>query len=616
MTLPLQPQRFLKAVVLLTAAAAQLFALGTARPAPMERSPIVYTVRIPAPKTHYVDVEAIVPTDGQAAVELMMAVWTPGSYLIREYERHVESMRARTPDGRPLGVEKTRKNRWRVEAGGTPRVVVTYEVYCHELTVRSNFVEDGFAMLNGAPTFVTLAGGTDRPHDVRLVLPDGWSRSATALPAAPDGQPHHYVAPDFDTLVDAPILAGGLTVHPFEVDGTPHYLVNAGDDSRWDAPRAVADLKRIVEEWRRMWGQLPYPVYYFLNVVVESGGGIEHKNCTLMMSTRWQTRTTRAYQNWLGVASHEFLHAWNVKRLRPVALGPFDYENENYTRALWVAEGVTSYYGDLALLRAGLLGRREYLERLSERTAALETHPGRLVLPLEEASFDAWIREYRPDENTVNSAVSYYTKGAAVAFLLDARIRRASGGARSLDDAMRLAYRRYAGPHGFTDAEFRRTMEEVAGEPLDSWFDQVLRTTAELDYEEALQWFGLRFAPADAPRADGHEKAWLGLATRGEPGRLVVTAVPRGTPAYGTGVSVDDEIIAIDEYRVGPGEMEELLRQFLPGDRIVLTISRRGRLQRVEMTLGAEPAKRWTFQTDPAATDEQKAHFDAWAGTR
>ncbi len=582
----------------------------------MERQPIVYTVRIPAPKTHYIDVEAIVPTDGQPAVELMMAVWTPGSYLVREYERHVESLQARTPDGRPLGVEKTRKNRWRIETPGAARIVVTYAVYCHELSVRNNFVEDDFAMLNGAPTFLTLAGGTDRPHDVRLVLPDAWSRSATALPAAADAQPHHYVARDFDTLVDSPILAGKLSIYPFEVDKTPHFLVNAGDDARWDGPRTVADLTRIVGEWRRMWGQLPYSVYYFLNVVVESGGGIEHKNCTLIMSSRWQTGTTQAYQNWLAVASHECLHAWNVKRLRPIALGPFDYENENYTRALWVSEGFTSYYGDLALSRTGLLARTDYLGRLSHLIAALQNHPGRLVLPLEEASFDAWVKEYRPDENTVNSGVSYYTKGALVAFLLDAKIRAATRGARSLDDAMRLAYRRYAGPHGFTDREFQQTMEEVAGERLEGWFDRVLHTTADLDYEEALHWFGLRFAPAEPAHAEGHEKAWLGLRTDTEPGRLLVAEVPRGTPAYGTGVSPEDEIVAIDDFRVQPGGIEELLRQYHPGDNVVMTISRRGRLLRVGLTPGAEPPQRWTLEVDPAATDEQKAHLEAWIGSR
>ena len=588
------------------------------RPAPPGRArtadPLLYTLRFPAPSTGYFEVETIVPTGGQAAVELMMAVWTPGSYLVREYEKNVEALVAQSPDGKPLAVEKSRKNRWRIQLATPPppTVTITYRVYAREMTVRNNWVEDGFAMLNGAATFLTLADGLSRPHEVRIVLPEGWKKTLTALPPAPGAEPHRYLAPDYDTLVDSPILAGNPSVHEFEVDGKMHSLVNAGDDSLWDAARTTADMSAIVSEWRRMWGFLPYPRYYFLNVITDTGGGLEHKNSTMLMTSRDQTRTRSGYISWLTLVSHEYFHAWNVKRLRPIELGPFDYESENYTRELWVAEGFTDYYGELALPRAKLVTADEYLALLSDRIETLQSEPGRLVRPLQLSSYDAWIKEYRPDENSVNSTISYYTKGGAVAFLLDARIRRATGGAKSLDDGMRLAYERYSGPRGFTDAEFRKTMAEVAGVSLDEFFARAVDSTEELDFTEALNWFGLRFRKSEPPRTERQDRAYLGIGTRTDDGRILVSQVARGTPAWNAGLNAGDEIVAMEEYRVGPGQLEERIALYRPGDRISLLVARRERLVRLEVTLGTAPGRRWTVEVDPDATPEQKAHLRAW----
>ena len=405
--------------------------------------PLRYTLRFPAPHTHYVEVEAAIPAAGQPWVELVMAVWTPGSYMVREYARHVEGMTAHTPEGRSLRVDKTRKNRWRIDTKNAATVVVTYRVYGREMSVRTNWIEDGFALLNGAPTFLTLMEEAARPYDVTLVLPEAWHSSMTGLPAAPDGAPHHYCAADFDTLVDSPILAGNPTVHRFEVDGIPHYLVNEGEGTVWDGPRSAQDVAQIVRAHRHMWGPLPYDKYVFFNLLTEAGGGLEHRNSTVLMTSRWNTRSRQGYLDWLGLVSHEFFHVWNVKRLRPIELGPFDYENEVYSKNLWIAEGVTSYYTDLGVRRAGLCTPQEFLELFSGDIERLQTTPGRLVHSLEMASYDAWIKLYRSDENTPNTSISYYTKGAIVAFLLDAKIQAATGGAQRLDDVLRLAYQRY-----------------------------------------------------------------------------------------------------------------------------------------------------------------------------
>ena len=278
-----------------------------------------------------------------------------------------------------------------------------------------------------------------------------------------------------------------------------------------------------------------------LTLVNDGGGGLEHKNSTMLMASRWATGTRRAYLSWLGLASHEYFHAWNVKRLRPVELGPFNYEEEVLTRSLWVAEGVTDYYADLALHRAGLSTREELLDAISNQIEDLQATPGRLVQSVEQASFDAWIRYYRPDENSPNVSISYYTKGAVLGFLLDAKIRAASKGAKSLDDVMRAAFEKFSGVRGFTPDEFRSVAEQVGGVSLASFWETAVEGKAELDYTEALQTFGLRFRPVEAPRSDRPGRAWLGMSTRNDAGRLVVTEVRRNTPAEAAGLNVEDE---------------------------------------------------------------------------
>ncbi|MEW4570195.1 PDZ domain-containing protein [Tautonia sp. JC769] len=594
-------------------------------------TPVRYALRFPEAGTHYVEVEAEVPTDGRPALELFMATWTPGSYLIREFSRHVEAVSARDPEGTPLPVRKVRKNRWRVESSGHDRVIVSYRVYGREMGVQTNWIDASFALINGAPTFLTPADSPPRPHEVSLELHPDWSRSITGLPDAPGGTPHRYVAENYDILVDSPIYAGNPDVYEFEVDGIPHLLVNEGEAGIWDGPRSARDVETIVRTQRDFWGSLPYDRYVFFNLLTGSGGGLEHRNSTVLMSSRWATRSRASYLNWLYLVSHEYFHTWNVKRLRPVELGPFDYENEVHTRSLWVAEGITSYYDRLFVRRAGLCSVKELLagdppragsgdDRPKNDIQRLHENPGRLVHRLEESSFDAWIKLYRRDENSANTSISYYTKGAVVAFLLDAEIRRATDDARSLDDVMRLTFERYAGDVGFSSEQFLAVVAEVAGVDLAPWFERALRSTEELDYGPALDWLGLRFAPIEGPKApeDGStadpEKGWIGLDTKIDGGRLVVSAVKRETPGFDAGFNVGDEILAIGELRVPPDGFKKRVGQYPPGETVSVLIARREQLMRLDAILAAEPPDRFRIEADPDATDEQVARRSRWLG--
>jgi predicted metalloprotease with PDZ domain len=279
----------------------------------------------------------------------------------------------------------------------------------------------------------------------------------------PGGQPNHFRAPDFDTLVDSPMVAGDLTVTEFEVDGSRHHLVEVGERGQWDSKRAAQDLEKIVRETRRFWGFLPFKRYVFLNLFRQGGGGLEHSNSTLLTSSPRMTTPTSA---WLAFVSHEYFHAFNVKRLRPVELTAFDYENPPSTTGLWISEGLTTYFGDLMVVRAGLGTTQDHLARLSSHISSLQNSPGRLVQTLEQSSLDVWNSGTSGVGRDTATKISYYVKGPVVGFLLDAKIQRATGGEKSLDDVMRLAYQRYAGERGFRAEQFRQTTEEVAGAEL------------------------------------------------------------------------------------------------------------------------------------------------------
>ena len=554
---------------------------------------IRYTVRIPQPHTHYAEIEAIFPTDGQAAIDVFLAVWTPGSYMIREYSRNIEAANG----------TKIAKNRWRIETGGAAEVTFPYRVYCREMSVRTNWIEADFALLNGAPTFVTLADRIPRPHQVTFELPPEWK---TAVSGLLEVGVSCFLAADYDTLVDSPIVLGNPDVREFEVDGIPHYVATIGAGQVFDTERAATGAQLIVRQYRKFWGSLPYSKYVFLNVLTESSGGLEHRNSMCIMGSRWAMSTPKALQSWLGLVSHEFLHVWNVKRLHPAAFDRFDYENENYTHSLWIVEGLTEYYADLMLCRAGLLLEADYFASLSRLVETLESTPGRLTQSVAASSFDAWIKLYRPDENSINTTISYYVKGAVIGWLLDAQIRMATGNQRSLDDLMRLAYERFDGISGYTEAAFRAMATEIAGTDLAAFFHHAVDTAEELDYSGTLDFFGLRMR-----RSVVRGKAWLGAETKVDAGRLLVARIPRGTPAAESGLNVDDEILGVDGYRVRADAFAARLDQYRAGEPVELLVARRERILTLEAHFAEEPGK-WQIEPNPQALPQQLARRTSW----
>lgn len=470
--------------------------------AAQENTPIVHVIRLATAADQIVEVQTTIPPTGETEFELVMPVWSPGFYVQQNYAEQVSDVSAKSATGQTLTVRQSASNRWSITTPPDQAVSFSYRLKCETCSVTTNWIGDTFAVFNGGSTYLALKGDPKRPQRVRLELPPEW-QAFSGLESVADS-PYEFEAPDYDTLVDSPIVAGkGLGVHEFEVAGSRHILVDAGEHPGWDSEAAAQNIARIVGEMHRFWGELPFRRYVFLNLFNQGNGGLEHLNSTLI-STRLNPNSKNAAPwnayRWLAFVSHEYFHAFNVKRLRPVELGPFDYERPPRTPSLWISEGLTSYYGDLITVRCGLGTTNDFLASLSSYVRELQNTPGRTVQSLEQASLDVWTSSMSGVGQDKNKGVSYYVKGPIVGFLLDAKIRRATQGAKSLDDVMRLAYRRYSQERGFTPGEFVAVAEEVAQIQLDDWFQQHLASTAELDYQEALDWFGLTLSDDADPK--------------------------------------------------------------------------------------------------------------------
>jgi predicted metalloprotease with PDZ domain len=611
---------------LLAATAASAQTDERARAVPAAAPEIAYTVSMPKPHTHLFEVEARLgyTSAAPANVELVMPVWTPGSYLVREYERHVQDFVAQGDGGRILRWTKVNKNTWRVETAGGRELRVRYSVYANELTVRTSELNDRHAFWNNATLLMYPEGLLGAPSTLHVEPFGGW-KIATGLPAVA-GARDTFRAENFDVLYDSPFIASDFRVLPFEVKGVAHRVVIDGEGD-YDAERIGRDVQRVVEAEVALMGDIPYRDYTFILLLGEKGGGgLEHLNSTALTWRRFGFSTVEDWRNFAGLVAHEFFHLWNVKRIRPDALGPFDYTRENYTRLLWVAEGFTEYYAGVFVRRAGLMTDRQHLEALARGIQNVQNTPGRLEQSAEEASFDAWIKYYRPDENSVNSAVSYYDKGSLLGLLLDLEIRRRSNGARSLDDVMRALYADfYKKGRNYTPEDFQRAAERAAGAGLEEFFSRYVRGREELNYDAALAWAGLRLdTSSTAAGRPAPEEAYLGatfakdgeqvVGTTTPPGALVVKTVPAGTPAYEQGLNAGDQIVAVDGYRATSDFLDARIADKRPGGQLTLTFFRDDELRTLAFKLGRRAAATYRIVPVAGATEQQKRNYQSWLG--
>jgi predicted metalloprotease with PDZ domain len=573
---------------------------------------IHYQVAMPVPESHLFEVTLQVSgwKAGQSVLDLKMPVWTPGSYLVREYSRHLQdfAVNAGETPGEPLPWHKQGKNHWQIDLQGATAVTVTYRIFANELTVRTNHLDRTHGFFNGAALFFYIPGYRDCPIRVTIVPPAPDWRVATTLPAV--AETNTFEAKDFDTLVDSPFEVGQQRVYSFSVLNKPHELVVWGQGNL-EPERLIADMQAVIRTEADLFGGLPYDRYLFLLHLSSQGfGGLEHKNSCSLIYQRFGFRHKEKYDRFLQLVAHEFFHLWNVKRIRPKALEVFDYEQENYTPSLWFSEGTTSFYDLIIPYRAGIYDARTYLNALSREITRYLTTPGRLVQTLSESSFDAWIKLYRPDANSANSQISYYLKGEMVSMLLDLLIRERHNNRRSLDDVMRQMWERFGKSEvGFTPEELQQVIISVADTDLTDFFARYLGSTSELPFDQFLQPFGLRLL------ADGDEGTpYLGITLKTEAGRDLVKFVEAGSPAMQVGMDAGDELLAINGIRVGGEQLGDRLRDYKPGDTIQIAFFHQDELLIRPLVLAESHPTHFQIVPVEHPSRRQEQNFQGWLG--
>jgi predicted metalloprotease with PDZ domain len=538
---------------------------------------ISYEVSMPEPHTHYFQVKMSVSDYDKAYFDIQMPTWSPGSYLIREFSKNVEDLNA-SFNKKLLKAEQINKNTWRIHSEKANTVDIYYKVYAFELSVRTSFVDASHAYFNGTSLFMFIDDLKNTPHNVTIIPFKDWKKVSTSLPVmAINGKSkgHQYQAPNYDILVDCPVEIGNQETFDFISAGVTHHVAMYGKGN-YDVEKLKVDMAKVTQACTDVFGENPNKEYTFIiHNLTNGSGGLEHLNSTTLEVNRW-TYGEDQYKGFLSLVAHEYFHLWNVKRIRPIELGPFDYNNENYTSLLWVMEGFTSYYDELLLYRAGIYKEEEIIRKFTGSINSIENQPGNKVQPVADASFNAWIKAYRPNENSYNTTISYYTKGSVIANMLDLSIINATKGKKNLDNVMQYLYNEYykKQKRGFTNIEMQKALETVSGLKLTDFFEKYINGTQTFDYNLIFGYAGL------AVETVSNNSASLGVGTSGNR----ITRVNKGSSAYEGGLSVDDEILAINGYRVN-GDINEFVADKKVGDELSILISRDNVIQTITLPL-------------------------------
>lgn len=569
-----------------------------------------YEVAMPDPASHLFEITLQYSVGTATHLDLKLPVWTPGSYLVREYAKHLQDFSAVDGQRYPLSWQKISKNHWQVQTPNTHEVKIHYRIFAHELTVRTNHLDASHGYFNPGAMFFYVPGTEADAIAITIHPPDPSWQVTTALDPLP-GKPLTFLAENFDTLVDSPFEIGTHPIYDFETLGKPHQLAVWGEGN-YDINKIIDDTKKIIEVEANLFDGLPYDRYLFLLHVSANGyGGLEHYNCCSLLYSRFGFRKPDSYNRFMGLVAHEFFHLWNVKRIRPQALHPFDYDQENYTDALWFCEGVTSFYDLVIPYRAGIYDAKFYLKLLSESITRLQSIPGRHTQSLTESSFDTWIKLYRPDANSRNCQVSYYLKGEIVSLLLDLRIRQQHQNQRSLDDVMLHLWQTYGQKDfGYTRDQLIEAIESVAEMDLTQFWQNYLDGTVELPYDECLNPFGLQVATdfGDPPLP------YHGVTVQNQAGKAIIKFVDVASPAQKAGLKPGDELLALDGFRVQPDQLEQRLQDYQNGDSISMTVFHDDQLATHLLILEAPVPKTYTVKPVTEPTDLQKHNFSQWLG--
>ena len=537
---------------------------------------INYTIDIQNPNTHYALVKLEISEIKENKITLKMPVWTPGSYMVREFERNIEQVGAIAND-KSIAINKLDKSSWTIDNKyGDKSIQVTYKVYCFENTVRTSYIDNdhAFLLLSSCLLYTEKQGG----GTLDINYPETWTKISSTLVQS---KPNLFSFNNYDELIDSPIEIGNHQIIKFDVAGVPHTVALVGKNN-CPTDKFKVDLQKICNTMYQIVGKHPCKEYLFIvHHVEEGGGGLEHANSNVVQMQRFAYSNKERYLNFLSLCAHEYFHLWNVKRIRPEALGPFDYSKENYTNLLWVAEGITSYYDELAMYRAGFRTENEYLRTLSNTFSSTLNRKGAEIQSLHEASFDAWIKEYRPNENSINTNISYYLKGAAIAALLDIELLDASKGSKGLDHLMQYLYSEFyeKKQRGFTDNEFYAAIDFVAGKPLNfrSWAEGSNTSETNQKIKNILK----KVACSIENKVQSN-LFFTGINTEQKGERIMVRSIDGMSPAFGLDLQAGDEIIAVNGIRVKTS-LEEVVKLIGEGNELNFIISRNGLIRELNL---------------------------------
>lgn len=593
---------------------------------------ISYAIRPASPGAHLFHVTCRVDQPDPEGQRFMLPAWIPGSYMIREFARNIVRITA-LAGNRKVSLEKIDKHTWR--AAPAKHIELAYEVYAWDLSVRAAHLDETHGFFNGTSVFLLPIGREHEQCTVDILPPAGvryrkW-RVATALTPVRGTRRLDfgtYEAANYDELIDCPVEMGDFESGRFSVLDIPHEIVITGKVPKLDMQRLTTDLARVCETQVKLFEprshKAQFDRYTFLTMALGDGyGGLEHRNSTALVTKReglpfiGMTDSTEAYRNFLGLASHEYFHSWNIKRIKPAAFVPYDLTRENHTRLLWAFEGFTSYYDDLLLARAGLLTEAQYLASLAKTLTTVTQRSSRFKQSVADSSFDAWIKYYRQDENAPNSVVSYYQKGSLIGLALDLSIRAQTQGKRSLDDVMRLLWKRWktAGGayRGVAEDELARTVNDATGVSLAREIAEWSNGTDDPDFEALFAPLGMHCRKR--PDVDAAHFALLGVKTSNANQDCRIAHVFDGSPAQAAGLSAHDVLIAIGGLRVTPANIDTLLSRYATGDAVEVLAFRRDELMRFEVKLAAQPPLKFSLEVEPKSASAALRLRKGWLGT-
>lgn len=559
---------------------------------------ISYEVSMPEPHTHYYEVKMNVSNYEKEHFDVQMPVWAPGSYLVREFAKSVENVGA-SFNKKLIKTEQINKNTWRIYSEKANNVNITYRVYAFELSVRTSFIDASHGYFNGTSMFMYINDLKNTPHKLTIIPYKDWKKVSTSLPKI-EGKGFVYKASNYDILVDSPVEIGNHETFEFTSAGVLHHVAMYGKGN-YDVEKLKVDMAKITQACTDVFGVNPNKEYTFIihNLTVGSGG-LEHLSSTTLQVNRW-TYSGDDYKGFLSLVAHEYFHLWNVKRIRPIQLGPFDYNNENYTHLLWVMEGFTSYYDELLLYRAGIYSENEIVGKFTNSINRIENQPGNKVQSVADASFNAWIKAYRSNENSYNTTISYYTKGSVIANMLDLMICNATKGKKNLDDVMKTLYNDFylKEQRGFTNKEMQATLEKVSGLKLDDFFTKYINGTQTFDYATIFGYADMKVESMI------NTSPSLGMSLKSN---NTIRTVYREGSAYEGGLNVNDEVLAINGFRVN-GNAHDFIADKNVGDKIDVLISRDNIIQTISFPLKEKGSTRYYIFSD---TEKKNAVFNKW----